>query len=132
MDTRDGLQKLDTSSCSFNKFEILEELGRLRHLPENWNGYGAPPIDPRVIESAEQFLTSLPGTRITAPNVVPMTRGRLQFEWHRGNRSLELEFETPERIHYLKWDTDAGVEEEEILSIKETVKIHDLLDWFST
>jgi hypothetical protein len=110
---------------------VLEELDRLRRLEHDWNGYGAPPIDPKAIESAEQFLTSLPGTKVTAPKVVPMTRGRLQFEWHRGNRSLELEFETPDRVHYLKWDTDAGIEEEDILSIEETRKLHELLEWFA-
>jgi len=132
VNAREGLKNLDTSPGSFSKLEVLGELDSLRHLPENWNGYGADPIDPKVIDSAEQFIASLPGTTIAAPKVVPMTRGRLQFEWHRGNRSLELEFETPEQVHYLKWDTDAGIEEEDILSLAEIGKVHELLGWFST
>ena len=53
------------------------------------------------------FFRRLPDEIIVTPSVVPMTRGRLQFEWHRGNRSLELEFESIGRIHYLKADDDS-------------------------
>lgn len=59
-----------------------------------------------------------------------MTRGRVQLEWHRGRRSLELEFETPTTVHFLKWDPDAGVEEEDVLPATQTKELHDLLSWY--
>jgi len=61
-----------------------------------------------------------------------MTRGRLQFEWHRGDRSLELEFETSDRLHYLKWDSDTNIEEENVISVSDTDTIHSLLRWFAS
>jgi hypothetical protein len=60
-----------------------------------------------------------------------MTRGRLQFEWHRGNRSLELDFETKDKLHYLKWDSDLGIEDEDVISVSDVCGIHGLLRWFA-
>ncbi|MBV8720960.1 MAG: hypothetical protein JO277_02345 [Candidatus Eremiobacteraeota bacterium] len=120
-----------------DKAATLNALDRLKSFLPNWNGYGASPIDRQVIESAKDFILELPSDIVATPKVVPMTRGRLQFEWHRGNRSLELEFEATDRIHYLKWDSDAGIEEEDVLSIRDTDigdtdKIHALLRWFAS
>ncbi len=97
---------------SLDKSAVLGQLEQLALLPRDWIGYGADPIDSKVIEAASRFIDLLPSDAISTPQVVPMTRGRLQFEWHRGNRSLELEFETPALIHYLKYDPDREIEEE--------------------
>jgi hypothetical protein len=105
----------------------IEELGRLE---EGWNGYGADRIEPRMMKTAKAFVTSL-AVSTPQPQVVPMTRGRLQLEWHRGNRSLELEFESPTSIRYLKFDPDRGVEEEESISADDTRQLKELLHWFT-
>ena len=115
-----------------NKPYIISQLNRLRDLPLDWNGYNAQPIDLGLIEEAKCFIGNLPGDIIDTPAVVPMTRGRLQFEWHRGNRSLELEFESKGRIHYLKADDDSGIDEEAILFTDQTPEIEALLRWFSS
>jgi hypothetical protein len=70
---------------------------------------------------------AVPSDIIETPVVVPMTRGRLQFEWHRGNRSLELEFESCDKIHFLKWDSDLGIEDEDIIPVTDVAAIHALL-----
>ncbi len=109
---------------------ILRALEGLAALPPNWSGYGASPIDRGVIETAKAFITVSPSGQIGSPKVVPMTRGRLQLEWHRGNRSLELEFESTDRVHYLKWDSDTGIEEEDVIPVIDVGRIHALLRWF--
>lgn len=58
-----------------------------------------------------------------------MTRGRLQLEWHHGPRSLEVEFELPDRLHYLKWDPALKVEDECIVPA-DVGQLQLLLDWF--
>jgi len=103
----------------------------LKSLDRGWNGYGAEPIDPMIIGAARWFADSILGGEISPPQVVPMTRGRLQLEWHRGNRSLELEFESPTSIRYLQYDSDRGVEEEDITSPDDTARLMGLLRWFS-
>jgi hypothetical protein len=109
---------------------IVGRIEQLADLPRDWNGYGACPIDPNVIESALKLIDRLPGDAVSTPQVVPMTRGRLQFEWHRGRRSLELEIETPTLVHFLKYDADRGIEEEATLPVEETSRLLDLLHWF--
>ena len=113
----------------FDKLGTLGQIEQLALLPRDWNGYGADSIDPKVIEAASRFIESFPLDATTSPQVVPMTRGRLQFEWHRGNRSLELEFETSTLIHYLKYDPDRAIEEEATLPVDETERLLELLCW---
>jgi hypothetical protein len=113
-----------------DKAIVLHALDDLRNLPADWNGYGAAPIDRRIIRGAEDFLLGLPGDAAPTPKVVPMTRGRLQLEWHRGNRSLELEFETADQLHYLKWDPAEGAEEEDVIPIGDRDAALALLRWF--
>jgi len=115
-----------------DKPSVIAQLDRLRGSPLDWNGYGAQPIDLGLIAQAKWFVEQIPGDVIDTPAVVPMTRGRLQFEWHRGNRSLELEFESTGRLHYLKADDDSGVDEENILFTDQTPEIEALLRWFSS
>ena len=114
-----------------DKAATLSSLERLTTLAPNWSGYSAGPIDRDVIQSAKEFIWGLPNDIIGMPTVIPMTRGRLQFEWHRGNRSLELEFADVNQIHYLKWDPNAGVEEEDVIPVNDMAKVHSLLRWFA-
>jgi hypothetical protein len=130
--TNNPVNRMSVSSFGeIDKPLSLAQLDRLRDLSEGWNGYGAPVIDRITIEAAKQFVNDLPDDAITTPLVVPMTRGRLQFEWHRGNRSLELEFENPRRINYLKVDDDTGVEEEDSLYLWQARELFELIHWFS-
>jgi hypothetical protein len=115
-----------------DKAAMFKALNDLRRLPKKWDGYDAEPINKQIIEVAEELVLSLPSDIVPTPKVVPMTRGRLQFEWHRGSRSLELEFETPAIIHYLKWDTDASIEEEDAFSVTDIAKVLGLLHWFAS
>jgi hypothetical protein len=114
-----------------DKAATLSALEGLKALPPNWSGYTAIPIDRRLLQAAKELIWALPSDIIGTAKVVPMTRGRLQFEWHRGNRSLELEFESSDRIHYLKWDSDAGIEEEDVIPVDDVSRIHALLRWFA-
>ena len=111
---------------------VHQRLQELRQLKQNWDGYSAVPIDPSIIANATSFVDKYANYFCGAPRVVPMTMGRLQFEWHRGNRSLEIEFEKPESIHYLKWDSDEGIEEEDILSTSSEAAVKNVLAWFSS
>ena len=108
------------------------QLDALSKLPAGWNGYGAEPIDPAIIAAAARFLADLPLDAVGPPRVVPMTRGRIQLEWHRGERSLELEFEDAESLHFLKWDPEAGIEEEDVVPIREAGRVRELLAWFAS
>jgi hypothetical protein len=104
---------------------MLDDLGR---LGPNWDGYGAPVIDPAIIGSARQWSRAMHFN--ICPRVVPMAGGNLQLEWHSGPKILEIEFESPETIHYLKWLPEK-IEEEATFPVSDIEKAAQLLAWFA-
>jgi hypothetical protein len=130
-DKRELAQSCTPTVPRLDKAAVLSALDDLKILPSNWSAYGANPIDRRTIEAAKELILAVPSDIIEPPRVVPMTRGRLQLEWHRGNRSLELEFETSDNIHFLKWDSDLGIEDEDVILITDVTGINALLRWFA-
>jgi hypothetical protein len=56
----------------------------LRELQANWDSYGASPIDPACIKSAQLFLERI--------NIVPCCDGGVSLEWHTHGYDLELSF----------------------------------------
>lgn len=109
--------------------ELLDSLEELRDLKPNWNGYGAAPIDPETLAAAKRFTHALPNDVTTAPIVVPMTSGRLQFEWDVRDRHLEVEFGTSQTVHTLRWCNDRSVDEESTLPDNDDASLHDMIRW---
>ena len=109
---------------------IEQKLDRLASFPANWDREGAPRIDSAIIRAARDFIARLPHNVAPIPAVVPSAAGNLQFEWNAGRRSLELEIESPATIHYLKWDADEGVEEENVFDIEDIDRTVRLIQWF--
>lgn len=109
---------------------INQALDRLGDLRQNWDREGAKPIEPAILQAARGFISRLPENVVSIPAVVPMAKGNLQFEWSEGERSLELEIETPTTIRYLKWHSEAGIEEEDSFSIDDIDQATVLIQWF--
>jgi hypothetical protein len=109
--------------------DVQAAIESLRALAPNWDGYGAPAIDADVIEAAKAFIAKLAENVASRPLVVPMSNGTLQLEWHDGPKSLELEFESPYSIRYLKWHPDRGVEKEDTFSTADVDTAVDLIRW---
>lgn len=116
-------------ACDFEG-DVNRALDRLAELPANWDAEGAPPIDHEIIQAARDFVARLPEDIASVPAVVPSAAGSLQFEWNEDRRSLELEIESPSVIHYLKWDPDRGIEEEDVFDINDTDRAVFLIRWF--
>jgi hypothetical protein len=115
----------------FNGNAGLEgELDRLAALPEGWDSRGAKQIDRDILEAARGLIRDLPIRLDRAPAVVPLAGGSLQLEWHDGPRSLELEFETPDTIQFLKWHPDEGIEDEGVYPISDLDRSVELIRWF--
>jgi hypothetical protein len=110
--------------------DLEADLRSLGKLSPNWDGYGAPAIAPAVIAAARSFLARLPEGLAPRPRVVPMSNGMLQLEWHAGPRSLELEFESPDSIRYLRWHPEAGIEDEDSFPAEEVEIADGLIRWF--
>ncbi len=109
---------------------IESELDELAQLSPNWDGYGAPTIDPNILVAASKFIKALPENLVYRPQVVPMSGGNLQFEWHHDSTLLELEFETAQTIHFLQWHPETGVEEEATFPATDIERAVALIQWF--
>jgi hypothetical protein len=111
---------------------VQADIDALSRLETNWDGYGAPRMDPKVIEAAKQFVIRLPDDLVRRPHVVPLSTGMLQLEWHDGPKTLELEFESPQSIRFLQWNPAGGVEEEDSISVHDIDRAIDLIHWFTS
>ena len=109
---------------------ISAGLDRLRRLEPNWDMEGAPAIDPAIIDAARRLIWKLPSDVSSIPQVVPSSTGNLQLDWNEGPRSLELEIEDPQTIHYLKWDSEEDIEEEDTFDINDISRVVFLIRWF--
>lgn len=106
------------------------KLDDVANLRPGWDGHGSPPVDPAVIRAVRAWGRTMPGWLLApAPSVVPLSSGGLQLEWHDGPRVLELEFEGPATIHYLKWEPDAGVEDEDTFPASDRGRSEELIGW---
>jgi len=70
-------------SAIINANESLQELYQLLEecSSENWDGYGAKPIDPYSFNEAERFLRALP-TTVSEPEVAVDPDGEISLEWY--------------------------------------------------
>lgn len=99
-------------------------------LGPDWDGHGSPPVDPAVVRAVRAWGRAMPGWALApAPAVVPLSSGGLQLEWHDGPRVLELEFEGPAAIHYLKWDPASGVEDEGTFPAADRARSEESIGW---
>ena len=110
---------------------LLAEIDRLAALGPNWDGYEGPALDRAVLDAARRFVTRIAAVVKQPPLVVPMSSGVLQFEWHQGQRILEMEVEDSATIHYLKWDPAQGIQEEDVFGIDDVETAVVLLRWFT-
>src|SRR5690349_16223318 len=86
-------------------------LDQVAALEMNWDGHGAPPVDRALLTAVRAWGQDMPGWAFAPPPaVVPLSSGAVQLEWRCADRLLELEFETPDQLHFLRWQPARGIE----------------------
>ena len=76
--------------CSPKWIRSLErKLDTFRSLQENWDSYGAHPINDGALENAKQFLNSALFSGLEKPLVAATSRGGVHVEWDNNGRALE-------------------------------------------
>lgn len=106
---------LTTSAFSVNRFPswLLSTFDRIRELvvlPTGWDGHDGRPVDIDVAAFAIQFLLQTLEPDGPAPQVVPLSYGGIQLEWHEQGIDLEVEVEAPNRIFVSFEDQISGEE----------------------
>lgn len=82
--------KLATSQY-FRTVFILHKIREIKDLKQNWDSYGAPPIDDGAIAHAHQVLMAMDTDQPFA--IVPMSSGGVQLEWTEDGYRFELSIE---------------------------------------
>ena len=80
-------------------------------LEENWDSYGAKPIDRRIAYSAVDILQQIAPAGLPAPQIVPTAKGRL----HADGIDLEFEVLSPVTLWVSFDDAVSGIEWEKAL-----------------
>lgn len=114
--------------------ELSDRLNRLATLPQNWNSYGAAPINPEAKQRARGIIRrvlALAGKDIVLPFVAPSPDGGIELEWITSS-GKELMLEIPpngEPIAFLLVEpTGTGGEHEtegtigDLYTLKEVVR----------
>ncbi len=105
---------LDNKASAIER--LRSDLMEFARLKANWDSYGAPRISMDAIGAALDTLPELLSTGAPFPHLAPTPRGGIQAEWHRGQRTLELEFVSPVHIELSYEDDASGDAEDETLS----------------
>lgn len=124
------VERRTTRSSPADSRSLLEQARKLEQLKPDWDGEGAPQINPDVLWSGVTLAYRVLGLLPDEGWLTPSTTGGVQVEWHRGRRRLALELLNPYLIQYLKWDSTCGVAEEDLISIHDDKAIASLARWF--
>lgn len=76
------------------KNNLLQELEKIKKLEEDWDNYGADPINKRVIANAEFLINNL---EIKPVNITPTPWGTIQMYWRSKSTDITIEVLEPER-----------------------------------
>jgi len=83
-------------------------LARIAPLPPNWDSYGASAISIDAIRSAVEVMKFHASQRTPAPEVVPMSSGGVQLEWHENGVDFEVSCRADRSIEFTIEDQRSG------------------------
>lgn len=107
------------------------QIDQLALLPVGWNDVGSAPMDPEIIAAAHRLADELPTTAGELARIMPLARGCLQWEYRRGKRSLEIEFESPTQLRFYQCDPTERFENEECFPTHDRTTLGRLVAWFA-
>ena len=70
---------------------LAERFRQIAGLAENWNGYGAPPIDPGCILDAVRIVKLGLAMGLHAPGIAPGGDAGIGIEWETGRWELSID-----------------------------------------
>lgn len=91
-------------------------------LPQNWDSYGAKAVTAAAVARALDILTRVMGNGSPTPDVVPLTDGGIQMEWHTANWELEITIPGDDVPAYYYQTSSSPIDEGEMLAPYEHVR----------
>lgn len=68
----------------------IVKLNQLSELKDNWDSYGAKPIERNAVLMALNLIRVIHNPQVPEPTIVPLASGGIQFEWHTAQKDLEV------------------------------------------
>jgi hypothetical protein len=94
----------------------VARLKELLALEPGWDGHGGASLRPDVARYCVQLMGRVLNSDTPPPQIVPLSHGGVQLEWHLRDVDLEIEIKSPSSVSFLFGDRVTGTEVEEDLS----------------
>lgn len=112
--TLDDKDTLSGGSYSDWVGPTIDRLSELLRLEENWDSYGARPVNPKAALFAFEILRGMMRDSTPQPWIVPTPSGHIQLEWHTKGIDLEVEVFSPtlirvffeDQLNHEEWEGD--------------------------
>lgn len=82
--------------------DALDKIAGLAQLPDNWDGYGSPRLDPAAIAAARRFVASVAFENLPLPSISPVLGGSVGLQWRYGEKELEFTFHPDGEVEFLR------------------------------
>lgn len=111
--------------------EVMDRIGTISALTKGWDGHEGQSPPPDLIQKARKYLIFLfklsEKLNLTwqAPFVSPVANGNIQFEWDKGDKHLEIEFDDQGLYHILQETADKQSE----FQVRDFMETLDLVRW---
>jgi hypothetical protein len=89
---------------------VLQEIGAIAALEEDWDGYGSGPIRTDVLWYALGLLQTVMDD-FPAPQLTPMSHEGILLEWHRDGVRLEIEIENAGEAYVSYENEETGIDD---------------------
>ncbi len=104
----------------------LRSLGDRWGVESCWDGYASKPTQPEHVERLLNCLSSILQNDSPAPEVVPLSDGGMQAEWHLNGCDFEIVVAAGEPTRYYFFNSRNGEEEEGDLNSNDS-RVRDLV-----
>ena len=94
-------------------FEAVKKLEKLSHLERNWDSYDGLPLSPESRIITFDVLGWLKNQDLPVPSVVLGSNGTVHLEWRLKGKELELGFDGPRAMQYVKVSAEGNIDEGE-------------------
>jgi len=109
---------------------VSDQLNELSKLPPNWDSYGSPPVQVRVVTAALDILANLSRCNMDRPRVLAVPGGGVQLEWVNDSSELEIEVRPNGDVEFLIVDEENEMLEGPVERPYDSSKLFCLSNWF--
>lgn len=93
-----------------------DRVSEIVQLPWGWDGHDGCPVKIDIAKFAIRFLLQVLAPESPAPQIVPLSGGGIQLEWHQNGVDLEIEIDAPNQVFVSFEDLESGMEFERSFS----------------